>query len=393
MAPNRYYVTTPQPTTITTPPSGTSGTSMVVPAAAAASWPASFPYTILLNWGAAGFEACSVTANSSGTLTIVRGIDGTSASTHVAGETVYHGTTAQDWAEPQAHLGASSAVHGLTGAVVGTTDTQTLTGKTLTTPTIVMPYASKTTTYTITTADSYLTADATGGAFTITLPTAAVAGYLYTIKKIDSSANAVTIGTTSAQTIDGQTTYLLTCQFAYVQVVSDGANWRIVDQSMMLAKIVTGSIANSVTETVIGTFNSIPANDPIAGSCYHVSARGTADFTTSPTVTIRVRLDSITGARQFDSGALTCAGTLTNRAWAVEARFMVTATGVSGSYETFGWYNDGIRSSNSQIGSNFTGQVIDTTSAHTVVVTATWGTASASNVCRSLAGTLERVCH
>jgi len=53
-------------------------------------------------------------------------------------------------------------------------------------------------------------------------------GQTFTIKKIDASGNAVTLGTTSSQTIDGSTTFSLPTQYKYVTVVSDGANWIIV---------------------------------------------------------------------------------------------------------------------------------------------------------------------
>lgn len=90
-------------------------------------------------------------------------------------------------------------------------------------------FAAKTTTYTVAATDYTLTGDATSAAFTITLPTAAsVAGKIYVIKKIDASGNAVTVGTTSSQTIDGSTTYSLASQWKYVTVQSNGSNWIII---------------------------------------------------------------------------------------------------------------------------------------------------------------------
>jgi len=89
--------------------------------------------------------------------------------------------------------------------------------------------AAKTGAYAILTSDQIVTGDATSAAFTITLPTAVSKdGQTFTIKKIDASGNAVTVGTTSSQTIDGSTTYSLPTQYKYVTVVSDGANWIIV---------------------------------------------------------------------------------------------------------------------------------------------------------------------
>lgn len=90
---------------------------------------------------------------------------------------------------------------------------------------------SKTANYTAVGLDETVLASAAAGAVTITLPTAAgVTGKVYVVKKTDSSANAVTIATTSAQTIDGTTTKSLGYQYDAYRVQSDGANWVVVGQ-------------------------------------------------------------------------------------------------------------------------------------------------------------------
>lgn len=90
---------------------------------------------------------------------------------------------------------------------------------------------AKTSAYTLSaTTENFMPADATTAGFTITLPTAVGnSGLEFTIFKIDSTANLVTIATTSSQTINGATTYtLLNAQYKYVRVKSNGANWYIV---------------------------------------------------------------------------------------------------------------------------------------------------------------------
>jgi len=94
-------------------------------------------YTLVIDPDTSLEEIVDVTLYSSGnTLTITRGRDGSSGVAHSAGAVVRHMVIGRDLQEVNDHTEASSAVHGLTGTVVGTTDTQTLSAKTLTTPTV-----------------------------------------------------------------------------------------------------------------------------------------------------------------------------------------------------------------------------------------------------------------
>jgi hypothetical protein len=83
-------------------------------------------------------EIVKVTGVSSNTLTVVRGHDGSTGKTHTSGAKVRHMGIAEDLRDAAAHVEATAA-HGATGAVVGTTNTQTLTNKTLTAPTLTTP--------------------------------------------------------------------------------------------------------------------------------------------------------------------------------------------------------------------------------------------------------------
>jgi len=83
-------------------------------------------------------------------------------------------------------------------------------------------------TYAVATTDHIVLADATSGAITVNLPAASTTGRELVVKKVDSSANAVTIDGNGAETIDGATTQVISVQYDAVKIVSDGTEWWIV---------------------------------------------------------------------------------------------------------------------------------------------------------------------
>lgn len=87
---------------------------------------------------------------------------------------------------------------------------------------------AKSANYTLTANDQTVVGSTSGGAFTITLPTAVgISGQIFNIIKGDSSANLLTLNTTSSQTIGkySATSTKLDRQGEIVSVQSDGANW------------------------------------------------------------------------------------------------------------------------------------------------------------------------
>jgi len=103
------------------------------------------------------------------------------------------------------------------------------TSPTITTPNLTYAIANKTTTYTVVLTDYTLTGDATTASFTMTLPTAASStGKIFSFKKIDSSANTVTIKGNGAELIDGTNTKVITTQYGGFTLQSNGTVWYII---------------------------------------------------------------------------------------------------------------------------------------------------------------------
>lgn len=107
----RNYVSTALPTVLAAD-LGASGNPSVI--SLPGTWPASFPYPVLLDWGTSAQEAILVTSAPTGTgpysLPCTRGIDNTTAQAHSAGAQAEHGTTGYEPTQIQALLAAIAAL-------------------------------------------------------------------------------------------------------------------------------------------------------------------------------------------------------------------------------------------------------------------------------------------
>lgn len=82
---------------------------------------------------------------------------------------------------------------------------------------------------TATTGDSTIRCNAAAGAITVNLPPAAsVPGLFLVVKKIDSSANVVTLDPNGSEAIDGGLTIGLSTQWQSIEIQSNGASWDVL---------------------------------------------------------------------------------------------------------------------------------------------------------------------
>lgn len=153
MANSYFYSNTAVQTTLS---GNISAGATSISVGAVTGFPVQYPYILAFDYGATTEELVSVTAAAGTTLTVTRAFGGTSGQSHSIGAVVRHVYNSQDATDFRTHEASTGAVHGLAGSIVGTSDTQVLSNKTLTSPTINAGALSGTFTGTPTLSGAYI---------------------------------------------------------------------------------------------------------------------------------------------------------------------------------------------------------------------------------------------
>lgn len=131
----RHYSNLAAPATLAGNLTDSATTTTVSPSLSG--YPTSYPYTVALERGTNNEELILVTNTSGVMVTMTRAYGGTTAKAHDVGSAFEHVVDATDADEANSHVNAASGVHSVVGALVGTTDSQTLTNKTISSSTLL----------------------------------------------------------------------------------------------------------------------------------------------------------------------------------------------------------------------------------------------------------------
>lgn len=205
-------------------------------------------FTVVIDPDTALEEIVDVTAVSTNTLTLIRGIDGSTAQSHSAGAVVRHMAIGRDYREANTHIENTTTAHGLTLAnVLETTDTNMITTAMLQANAVTTAKITDLNVTTAKIADGAVTsakiADlgiATGDIADAAITGAKIAtGAVGTVKIDDAAVTEIKIGTSAVTTTKIADANVTTAKIADLGVTTG----KIADSAITSAKIADLTIA------------------------------------------------------------------------------------------------------------------------------------------------------
>lgn len=293
-----------------------SAAATTLPVTTVSNWPTTYPFTIIIDPDTISEEVCTVTGVTTLTLTVSRGQDGTTAKTHEVGAVIKHGVSARDFSEPQVHIDATTAVHGITdtAALVTLAGANVLTNKTLTTP--IIAGATLSGTLTSTALISGGTVNAT------TLQQGSVAAVLTNDARLSDTRTPADNSVTSAKIVnDSIVDADINSVAAIAKTKISGTAVTLADAATVTNLMLAGSIANAKLVNASVTVGST------AVALGATAATVSGLTLTSPTLTS----PTSTGTATFPAGSGTMAIT---RLHAGTSSFVASSTANA---NTFSW--------------------------------------------------------
>ena len=256
---NRYYSSVAIDTTLKF---SITNSDLTLDVNSTSGFPTSYPYTLAIGYDLSNEELVTIIGASGTTLTVGttvagganiagRGVDGTNDQAHAAGEPVKHVISARDMTETQAHIAAEAGAHGITGSFVGTTDTQTLTNKTITggtvNPTTLqqggVPVATTTGTQTLTNKTVNLTSNTLTGTIAEFNTALSDADFATTTTTQTLTNKTLTSPTITGPTISGTITGAVITSANIVDATITGSD--IASGTVTSTNILDGTIVNA----------------------------------------------------------------------------------------------------------------------------------------------------
>jgi len=257
-------------------------------------------FTIVIDPDTAIEEIVDVTAVSTNTLTITRGIDGASGQAHSAGAVVRHMAIGRDYREANQHIENVTIAHGLTVAdVITTTNTKTLTNKTLTSPTVATPA---------------ITGGTISGATITSVPTPSASGDATNKTYVDSILGSATAASTSATSAAASATAAATSAASAVTSATSSAT-SATAAATSATSAATSATASASSATSAASSATTATNQATAATTSATSAATSATASaTSATSAAASATAAATSATSSATSATSSAASATSSA-------------------------------------------------------------------------------